>query len=41
MLTGTASLSEITAGSLMGLYTGNDKFEGQFVDGTLTMARQP
>ena len=40
-LTGTVSLSEITEGSLSGLYTGEDKCEGQILGGTVTMARQP
>jgi hypothetical protein len=41
MLTGTVSLSGITETSLGSLYTGEDFCEGQFLNGTLTLARQP
>jgi hypothetical protein len=37
----TGTVSGITESSLEGPYTGEDLCEGKFLDGTLTMARQP
>ena len=37
----TGTVSGITETSLSGVYTGEDFCEGQFLNGTLTLARQP
>lgn len=37
----TGTISESTGGSLAGVYTGADSCEGQILNGTVAMARQP